>query len=50
MLFPLLHPVGLSEACRGREGRLAKGKDSRKAERVVGVEGGQREQREKELW
>lgn len=49
MLFPLLHPVGPSTACRGREGRLAKGKDSRKAERVVGVEGGQREQREKEL-
>lgn len=32
--------MGPSTACRGREGRLAKGKDSRKAERVVGVEGG----------
>lgn len=50
MLFPLLHPVGPSTGCRGREGRLAKGKGSRKADRVVGVEGGQREQREKELW
>ena len=50
VLFPLLHPVGPSTGCRGREGRLAKGKDSRKAERVVGVEGGQREQKEKELW
>lgn len=40
VLFPLLHPVRPRKACRGREGRLAKGKDSEKAEREVGVEEG----------
>lgn len=36
MLFPLLHPEGLSKACKGKESWLAKGKVSRKSARGGG--------------
>lgn len=46
VLFPRLQPVGPSKDCRGKEGWLAKGKGSKKAEKGVsgrGTKGAERE-------